>query len=104
MKYNQYKIRSIVWLYPGPPTGGGSWHFVSIPQDISEDIKNNFGDMKRGWGSLPVMVTIGKTSWRTSIFPDKKAGGYLLPLKADVRKKEGIVADDKIELLLEILV
>ena len=80
------------------------WHFVSIPQDISEDIKNHFGGMKRGWGSLPVMVTVGTTNWKTSIFPDKKAGGYLLPLKAQMRKKEGIVADDKIELLLEVII
>ncbi|MBI4080555.1 MAG: DUF1905 domain-containing protein [Candidatus Levybacteria bacterium] len=98
MKYNQYEIRNNVWLYPGM----AGWHFVSIPQDISEDIKNNFGNRKRGWGSLPVIVTIGKTSWRTSIFPDKKVGGYLLPLKAEVRKKEGIVAEDTVSLLLEI--
>ncbi len=98
MKYNQYKFNSTVWLYPGV----AGWHFASIPQDISEDIKHNFGDRKRGWGSLPVVVTIGKTDWKTSIFPDKKAGGYLLPLKANVRKKEGINADDKITLLLEI--
>ncbi|MBI4097240.1 MAG: DUF1905 domain-containing protein [Candidatus Levybacteria bacterium] len=100
MKYNQYQVHTKVWLYPGM----AGWHFVSIPQGISEDIKNHFGDMKRGWGSLPVKVTIDVTSWKTSIFPDKKAGGYLLPLKADVRKKEGIVADDKIELLLEIII
>src|SRR3990167_6413001 len=100
MKYNQYKFKSNVWLYPGM----AGWHFVSIPQDRSEDIKNHFGGMKRGWGSLPVMVTVGTTNWKTSIFPDKKAGGYLLPLKAQMRKKEGIVADDKIELLLEVII
>ncbi|MBI2034630.1 MAG: DUF1905 domain-containing protein [Candidatus Levybacteria bacterium] len=100
MKYNQYKTRSNVWLYPGM-TG---WHFVSIPKEESEDIKRQFGDLKRGWGSLPVLVTIGKTSWKTSIFPDKKVGGYLLPIKADVRKKEAIVADDNVTMLIEIRV
>jgi hypothetical protein len=98
MKYNQYKFKSNVWLYPGM----AGWHFSSVPQDISDDIKHLFGDKKRGWGSLPVIATIGKTSWNTSIFPDKNSGGYLLPLKADVRKKEGIVADSTISLLLEI--
>ena len=100
MNYNQYKIQTTVWLYPGM----AGWHFVTIPQDISDDIKNQFGDMKRGWGSLPVNVTIGKTTWKTSIFPDKKSGGYLLPIKAEVRKKEGVLADNKITLLLEIRV
>ncbi len=100
MKYNQYKFKTNVWLYPGM----AGWHFASVPKDISEDIKKNFGDRKRGWGSLPIIVTIGKTSWKTSIFPDKESGGYLLPLKAEVRKKENILADKDITLLIEIVV
>ncbi len=55
----------------------------------SAEITARFGLMKRGWGSLPVIVAMGKTTWKTSIFPDKKAGAYLLPLKAEVRKKRG---------------
>lgn len=80
------------------------WHFVTIPKDISEEIKSRFGDRTRGWGSLPVSATIGATTWKTSIFPDKKAGAYLLPLKADVRKKEHIGAEDTISLLLDLRV
>ena len=105
-----FKIKSEVWLYPWM----AGWHFVSVPKKQSKEIKKMFGAMKRGWGSLPVIVTIGKTNWKTSIFPasakasagrpDKKAGGYLLPLKADVRKKEKISAGDKITFLLEIRV
>ena len=71
-------------------------------QKSGDDIKHHFGDKKRGWGSFPVVVTIGATNWKTSIFPDKKTGGYLLPLKADVRKKVKIQAEDTISLLLEI--
>jgi hypothetical protein len=100
MKHNQYTIKAKVWLYPGM----AGWHFVSIPQDISEDIKSLFGDRKRGWGSLPVLVTADKTTWNTSIFPDKKSGEYLLPLKAGVRKREGISAGSSITFLLEIRV
>ena len=80
------------------------WHFASVPTDISEDIKQNFGDRKRGWGSLPIIATIGKASWKTSIFPDKESGGYLLPIKADVRKKEEIIANKNIFLSIEIRV
>lgn len=100
MKYNQYKFKTNVWLYPGM----AGWHFATVPSDISEDIKQSFGDRKRGWGSLPIIATIGKTSWKTSIFPDKESGGYLLPLKAEVRKKENIVADKKINLTIKIRV
>lgn len=98
MKYNQYNIRANVWLYPGM----AGWHFVTIPHDISEDIKNNFGDMKRGWGSLPVIVTIRKTNWKTSIFPVKKTKQYLLPIKVEIRKKEGITTGDSLNLFLEV--
>ena len=78
------------------------WHFLSVPKKDSEDIKKRFGKKQRGWGSLPVVVTLGKTVWKTSIFPDKKSGSYLLPLKADVRKKEGIFSGDKVSFSIEI--
>lgn len=100
MKHNEYTLKTNVWLYPGM----AGWHFATIPQDIAEDINHQFGDVKRGWGSLPVKATIGSTTWETSIFPDKQSKGYLLPLKAEVRKKEKITADTKITLLLEIKV
>lgn len=49
-----------------------------------------------------VVVTLGKTSWKTSIFPDKHSGSYLLPLKALVRKKEGIFSGDKVSFSIQI--
>lgn len=89
-----------MWQYPGM----AGWHFAAVPKKESEEIKKKFGSMQRGWGSLPVAVTIGDTSWKTSIFPDKKSGVYLLPLKAAVRKKEAIFDKDTIEVLLEVRV
>ncbi len=68
------------------------WHFIGVAKKQSDEIKEKFGALKKGWGSIPVVVMIGKTAWKTSIFPDKKSGTYLLPLKAEVRKKEGITA------------
>lgn len=98
MPTNLYRIKSEVWLYPGMV----GWHFMSVPKKDGEDIKKRFGKKHRGWGSLPVVVTLGKTSWKTSIFPDKKSGSYLLPLKAEIRKKEGIFSGDKVNFLLKI--
>ncbi len=93
-----YKIKSKVWLYPGM----AGWQFITIPVSTSKKITQIYEGMKKGWGSLPVKVTIGKTTWETSIFPDKKTGTYLLPLKAQVRKKENIQLEDNINLNLEI--
>jgi hypothetical protein len=98
MVKTSFKIRTKVWLYPGM----AGWHFISVPQKQSAQITTRFGVLKRGWGSLPVAVTVGKTTWNTSIFPDKKTGTYLLPLKAAVRKKEGIKSTSTISLSIQI--
>lgn len=95
----EHKIRAKIWIYPGM----AAWHFVTVPENVSKKIKDEFGDMARGWGSLPVKVTIGKTSWKTSIFPDKKLNAYLLPIKIEVRKKEQIYEGAEIQLLVEVL-
>ncbi len=95
----QYKVRSEVWLYPGAVA---AWHFISVPKKQSEDIKKTFGKKARGWGSLPVQITLGKTSWKTSIFPDKKSDTYLLPLKVEVRRKEGVTHGDTVSFTLEV--
>jgi hypothetical protein len=98
MEKSAYKVRAAVWLYPG----AAAWHFVTIPAAQSARIKKTFGAKRRAWGSLPVTVTIGKTRWKTSIFPDKKAGAYLLPLKTEVRKKENVSKGDTVTFMLEI--
>ena len=94
-----FKIKAKVWLYTG---GAASWHFVSLPKNKSEDIQERFGSARRGWGSIPVIVTIGETTWKTSIFPDKKTGTYFLPLKAEVRKKTNIAEGDTVNFTIEI--
>ncbi|PIR83917.1 DUF1905 domain-containing protein [Candidatus Kaiserbacteria bacterium CG10_big_fil_rev_8_21_14_0_10_51_14] len=94
-----YKTRGKVWLWPGE---SAAWHFVHVDKKLSEELKEKHGKVKRGFGSIPVKARIGKTSWETSIFPDKRSGTYLLPLKAQVRRAEGIAADDTITFTLEI--
>ena len=91
-------MKEKVILYPGM-TG---WHFVGVTKKYSREIKEKFGKNRRGFGSIPVIATVGKTSWRTSIFPDKKSGCYIMPLKAQVRKKEYIYADEILPYSIEI--
>jgi len=98
MKKKIYKVKGEVWLWPGDTP----WHFVNVGKKQSEEISKLYGKKRRGFGSLPVLVTVGKTSWKTSIFPEKKSGTYLLPLKVDVRKKESITDGDTITFSLEI--
>ncbi len=96
---NLFTIRAKVTLWPGAVA---AWHFVVLPSKQSTEIKKKFGGKARGWGSLPVNVTIGKTKWRTSIFWDNRSAAYLLPLKLQVRRAEGIAHGDTIKFQLEI--
>lgn len=96
---NRYKGRSKVWLYDGP----GGWHFVTLSGKHSGEIACLAADSKSPWGSIPVIATVGGTSWKTSIFPDKKRGAYLLPLKAAVRTKEKIGPGDTVAVTIELL-
>lgn len=98
MKSMQYVCETFLWLYPG----NGSWHFVSIDTNLSKEIKQNHGMVRRGFGSIRVEATIGKTTWKTSIFPDSKTNEYLLPIKASVRKAENIKDGDKVKVTLDI--
>ena len=70
---------------------------------ISRRIKENFGSGKRGFGSIRVSANINDQTWKTSIFPDNKSEVYLLPVKAEVRKKADISADDTLKVTLELI-
>ena len=98
---NTYHVRAKVVLWPGAVA---AWHFVTLPAKQSADIKKRFGGKARGWGSLPVVVTLGKTKWRTSIFWDNRSGAYILPLKLAVRRAEGVAHGDMVTFLLEVRV
>ena len=82
-----------------------AWHFITLPTEKSEEIKffsENHSAKRRGWGAVRVQATIGKTTWQTSIFPQFKTKIYILPIKADVRKKEKIFVDKLVEVQLKI--
>jgi len=89
------EIKTRVWIWDGP----SPWYFVTIPKKESSEIKKKFGAYHRGWGSIPVTVTIGGSSWKTSIFWEKK-GTYILPIKKEIRRAENIGSGDIITLTL----
>ncbi|MEV0274019.1 MAG: DUF1905 domain-containing protein [Hamadaea sp.] len=65
-----------------------SWTFVSLPADVSQEIRELTDGPRRGFGAVRVQVTIGLSTWATSIFPDSKSGCYVLPVKKAVRRAE----------------
>ena len=90
-----------IWLWS---EGKGSWHFFTVPADDAIEIRleSAASGIRRGFGSVKVEASINGVAWRTSIFP-QKSGGYILPIKADVRRRAGIGADDEISVSLQLL-
>jgi hypothetical protein len=72
----------VVWRYDGE----AAWYFITLPLELADDIRAT--SEPAGFGSVRVEVTIGSTTWRTSVFPDKGSGSFVLPVKAQVRARE----------------
>lgn len=94
----KYAIRSKVVPYPGM----AAWYFAYVDKKNADVIRKEHSVKKAGFGSIRVAVTLGKTKWKTSIFPDKQSGAYVLPLKKEIRRAEGIDAGDTVRFVLEI--
>ena len=81
---------------------GASWHLIDVPAAQSGEIRAHNLLNRGGFGSVRVEATIGEVSWRTSLFP-QKSGGYVMPVKADIRRAAGIAAGDTVRVDLELL-
>lgn len=83
--------------------GDGAWFFVRVPQEISDDVRDSLTGPPGGFGSVRVDVTIGASTWTTSLFPEKASGTYVLPVKKAVRAAEDIDDGDTVtvEIVLE---
>jgi hypothetical protein len=84
----------LFWRGPAP------WFFVTVPAEQSRDLKAISGFVTYGWGVIPVQVRIGKTEFKTSLFP--KDGLYLVPIKASVRTAEKLEEGDTVTVWLEV--
>ena len=77
----------------------GAWAFVTVPSEASEDIRLLTGPPV-AFGSVRVEVTLGRSTWRTSVFPDSSLGCYVLPVKKAIRRAEELEIGDVAEVSL----
>ncbi|HMN30677.1 MAG TPA: DUF1905 domain-containing protein [Caldilineaceae bacterium] len=85
-----------LWFWRGP----APWYFVTVPQQQCHELKAIVQRVTYGWGMIPVQVQIGKTKWQTAMFP--KDDQYIVPIKASIRKAEGLEEGDTVTLRLDI--
>jgi hypothetical protein len=94
---SRYTTRGRLWRYSGQ---GGGWYFITLSARVSAQIRAARRAARSPWGSVRVIATVGKTRWKTSVFPDSKSGRYLLPVKAQVRASERLEAGDVVRIVI----
>ncbi len=94
----EFTFTAQVWLWKGD----SSWHFISLPEDAADEIEDLTRGMTGGFGSVPVEVQAQDVEWQTSLFPDRKSGTYLLPLKKQVRQKLGCEEGSRVTVTVRI--
>lgn len=80
-----------------------TWTFVSLPTGLSDEITGLTDGLSGGFGAVPVRVTIGGSTWTTSVFPDRGRGCYVLPVKKAARKAEGLAFGDVARVKVEVI-
>jgi hypothetical protein len=78
----QLEFSGPLWFWRGP----SPYHFITVPEDESAELRAASELVTYGWGMIPVRARIGDTEWKTSLFP--KDGGYIVPVKDAVRRPE----------------
>lgn len=93
-----FSFSGLLWRWQGDAPA--SWVFITLPGDIAFAIRAEAPE--KAWGSVAVTARIGATAWRTSLFPQKVTGTYLLPVKAAVRKAENLHDGDTAAVTLDL--
>ena len=92
-----FEFSGEVWYWRGP----APFHFITVPDHQSQDIKDISGFVTYGWGMIPAKVRIGRTEWTTALWP--KNGLYVVPIKDAVRNAETLELGDKVAVQLVVL-
>lgn len=85
-----------IWYWRGP----APWFFVTVPTMQSDDLEAISKFVTYGWGMIPATVRIGKTEWKTALWP--KDEGYIVPIKKSVRSAENLAEGDNVTVFLQV--
>lgn len=100
MAAQTYEFSATVWRHD--PAEAASWYFLDLPFEVTDEIDEVAGP-RPAFGSVRVEVTIGGSTWRTSVFPDGRRRTFVLPVKKAVRSAEGLDDGARAEVRLRLL-
>lgn len=97
MDAEPFRFEADLWEWGG----ADAWCFVTVPAEVGQEIRL-LAEPPKAFGSVRVEVTVGGSTWRTSVFPDKRRG-YLLPMKKAVRRAEDLEVGDSATVALVVI-
>lgn len=93
----EIEFKGKIWKWQGP----APFYFVTVPDSESGEVKKVSKEVSYGWGMVPVKVVIGETEWKTTLFP--QGDKYVVPIKKEVRKAEGLGEGDEVVIRLVVI-
>ena len=82
------------WRGPAPH------HFVAVPEGESAMLAAVSKAVTYGWGMIPVEVEVSGSQRTTALWP--RQGGYVVPLRADLRRETGISTGDLVTVTIRV--
>lgn len=76
------------------------WVFANLPEDVADEIEDAAPEPRRGFGAVKVEVTVGGSTWRTSVFPSKRDATFVLPVKKVILKAESLAVGETVRFSL----
>lgn len=89
-----FRAELFEWRGPAP------YFWVALPEPACDYVRAEARQATYGWGAIPVRVRVGRTEWETSLLP--RDGGYVLPVKTQVRKQEGFGDGDTVTVAISV--
>ncbi|MFA7315320.1 MAG: DUF1905 domain-containing protein [Candidatus Paceibacterota bacterium] len=91
---NQFAIKTTMWRWPGD----NGWFFITLDKKLWSQIRSRYPR-----GMVKIEAHLGKSMWHTSLLPHTQSESYLISIKSQVRKKEGIMEGDVVRLKFTII-
>lgn len=97
-----YEFEAELWRWQAEPPAKGAWFFVTVTGEAADGIRALGFERRalggaRAFGSVRLRVSVAGVAFETSAFPQGgRKAGYVIPVKATVRKSAGVDEGDRV--------
>lgn len=101
-----FEIAGKLWRWE-MATKNGVWIFLTVTGPVVDEIRvaamaGPWLLKRAGFGSVKVQAELGESCWLTSLFPYRGGEGWILPVKAAVRRAERVGEGDEVRVTIRL--